>query len=123
MAKDLLEGIVDKETGDLLNRKGEHVKRADAGSKKSTGGKGGGVGKGDGQGRDRKVRLTLALLLVACATGALTWSLISISSPSADYRVYDPKDDVAGPDPAQTVKKIEGVETKSSNIILMAPPQ
>ncbi|MFN9930266.1 MAG: hypothetical protein ACK54T_06290 [bacterium] len=104
MPKDLLRGIVDRETGDLLDRKGKHVKKHGAEGEKGTPSKGSGADDAKG------VQLALALLLLACSAGALVWSFMSMSSSGGGIRAYDPKDDVAGPDPTQTTKQNERVE-------------
>jgi hypothetical protein len=82
MSKDLLSGIVDRETGDLLDRKGQHVKKRGAEDEKSARNKGGGTSDTNG------VKLALALLLVACAVGALIWSFTSMSSSTDGIRAY-----------------------------------
>lgn len=104
MPKDLLRGIVDRKTGDLLDRKGKHVKKHGAEGEKGTPSKGSGADDAKG------VKLALALLLVACSAGALVWSFMSMSSSGGGIRAYDPKDDVAGPDPKQTSKQDEPSE-------------
>lgn len=106
MPKDLLKGIVDRETGDLLDRKGKHVKKHGAEGEKGTPSKGSGADDAKG------VKLALALLLVACSAGALVWSFMSMSSSGGGIRAYDPKDDVAGPDPKQTSKQDEPGEMR-----------
>ena len=121
MQKDLLEGIVDKQTGDLLDRKGQHVKKH-PGSGKSAGGDGGHDAAGGDHG-GRKKKLGLVLILVVCAAGAMVWSLTSMLSSTGGIRAYDPNEDVAGPDPLRTTKKNERVETIKSPNMWKAPPQ
>ncbi|MCP9874825.1 hypothetical protein [Synechococcus sp. Cruz CV-v-12] len=108
MAKNLLEGIVDKETGNLLNRKGEHVKH---GSEQAS--------KVGGSDERRGLKLTVAIVLLLCAAGALVWSLSSGSG--GGIRALEPEKDVAGPDPTKVTRKNEKVEVLPPNRRSAAP--
>ncbi|MCU0688896.1 MAG: hypothetical protein MUE97_04040 [Phycisphaerales bacterium] len=116
MAKDLLEGIVDKSSGDLLNKKGEHVKVLKDGKlvdpKKATGG----AASAD---PNRPVKLAVALLLIGLAVGLLWWRLGSMQGPGPVD--FDPTKDVAGPDPTKPSGRNERVETIQPGNMRIAP--
>jgi hypothetical protein len=116
MGKDLLEGIVDKSSGDLLNKKGEHVKVLKDGKlvdpKKA-------AERASSVDPNRAIKLTVAVLLMAVAIGLLWWRLGSMQGPGPVD--YDPMKDVAGPDPTKAAGPNERVETIQPGNMRIAP--
>ncbi len=108
MPKDLLKGIVDKESGDLLNRKGEHVKvnrdgkLADPNAQPEA-----------DQGQRVKLILAVALLAIAGAVAFWQFSGSQVPGPVGG-------NDVAGPDPTKVSGKNEVIEAPNRR---MAMPQ
>ncbi len=124
MPKDLLQGIMDKETGDLLDRKGRHVKKGSAGGKGAGHkGWGGDAGKGGGQERERRVKLAIVVALLLCSAGALTWSVLSVVSPLPDTRTYVPGDDAASTDPMKTPRKDDRPKERQWGNFRIVPSQ
>ena len=108
MPKDLLKGIVDKDSGDLLNRKGEHVKvnrdgkLADPNAKPEAD-------------QSQRVKLVVALVLFAIAGAVAFWQFSGSQAPGPVGGV-----DVAGPDPTKVSGKNEVMEAPNRR---MAMPQ
>jgi hypothetical protein len=116
MAKDLLEGIVDKSSGDLLNRKGEHVKVLKEGKLVDPKHATASAATAD---PNRAIKLTVALLLIGLAVGLLWWRVGSMQGPGPVD--FDPTKDVAGPDPTKPGGSNERVETIQPGNMRIAP--
>lgn len=106
MAKDLLKGIVDKESGDLLNRKGEHVKVNKDGKLADPNA----VQKAD---RSQGVKLAVAIVLLAIAGVVAIWQFSGNTRPGPVGGA-----DVAGPDPTQVTGKNERIEAPNRRAAL-----
>jgi flagellar basal body-associated protein FliL len=98
MAKDLLKGIVDKDSGDLLNRKGEHVKV-------NRDGKLADPNAAPASDRSQTIKLVVAIGVLAIAGAIIVWQFTSTTAPGPVGGV-----DVAGPDPTKVTGKNERIE-------------